>query len=120
MSYPGIGGIPISNRMEADGTIQVTVTSAMLGNVQAAMMGGPANFSGVIYVSPAEAMIINATHGTSGSMFTGMMTNPFSTACVSAIALSMSYVSGPYGFVFDGGRVFLYLNGTMHGSFLQF
>ena len=111
------GGLMITNRQEADGTLRVSVTTAAMGNPTAAITGAPAFMNGVIYVSPAKAAIINATHGT-GSMFTGSMPY-FNSACVSAISLSMSYTYSGYGLTFNGGRVFLYLNGTQHGSYLQ-
>jgi len=100
----------ITNRQEADGTLQVSVSMNPT-------TGATAFMSGMIAVSPAKAMIINATHGT-GSMFTSTMPY-FNSACVSAISLSMSYVYNGYGLTFNGGRVFLYLNGTAHGTWLQ-
>ncbi len=120
-AYPTVlsygGGLMITNRQEADGTLQVNVTTSAMTNPYAAYTGTPAFLSGMIYISPIKAALINATHG-SGGMFTGAMPY-FNSACVSAVSLSMSYTYTRSGLTFNGGRVFLYLNGTAHGSYLQ-
>ncbi len=108
-----------------DGNIQIAVTPLALNNPAAAITGGPANLMGVVQVSPARAQVISMTSGSSfmNSMFTGMggMGSMYGAVpCVSSIAFSMSYATVGGGFQLNGGKVFLYLNGTPHGTYLWF
>jgi hypothetical protein len=108
-----------------DGNIQIALTPLALNNPAAAISGGPANLMGVVQISPARAQVFSMTSGSSfmNSMFTGMggMGSMYGALpCVSSIAFSMSYATVGSGFQLNGGKVFLYLNGTPHGTYLWF
>lgn len=120
------GNIPVSGRSQADGSIQMNVNPMAIGNPMAAAFGGPAALSGTIIVSPAKVQAITAVAGGSTMGLYGFSGLPGTTAlpglrspCVSAIAISMSYAGAGSSFQFNGGRVFLYLNGLPHGVYLQ-
>ncbi len=108
-----------------DGNIQIVVTPLAINNPAAAVNGGPADLMGVVQVSPARAQVISMTNGSPfmNSMFTGMggMGAMYgATPCVSSVAFSMSYATVGGALRLNGGKVFLYLNGTPHGAYLEF
>ncbi len=128
-----LGGTPMAGMMlttppRVDGSLTMSVSSPALTSVGmmsgALVTGTVAAATGIIQVSPAKATLIAANNMSSMQVFPFQMTGntlpmmpAYSQPCVTMVAFSMSYVRGS---VFDGGRVFLYLNGTMHGSYLQF
>lgn len=101
-------------------------------------MAGTGTGNGVITISAAKMSIIYGLFGLSYPNTTVPYTGPtpqtgmgFYTPgmtpaqlqaqnpCVSGIAVSMSFASLVGNYI-DGGRVYLYLNNTMHGMYLQF
>lgn len=112
-------GTVFASRAETDGGLLLNVTNYGVG--------------GYVYVSAAKATIIAGLYRISGTslmggypsssygfnMYTPVITPGsnygYSQVCVSNIAFSMSHA----GQVLNGGRVFLYLNGTAHGDYLE-
>jgi hypothetical protein len=120
-------------------TMANRIDGSFVMNIAAAARTG----NGVITLSPTKLSIIYGLFGlnypnvsapytgsvpaygfpTLGSTFNTPGTTPTQvqaqTPCVSGIAVSISFASLMGNYI-DGGRVYLYLNGTQHGDYLQF